>query len=68
MSEPIPGAPSASGSPDPHRPRFSPAELARLQERERFLERELRAAQLRMSPGAGSAPAIDEETVTRLLG
>lgn len=45
--------------------RMVAAELSRLQERETFLERELRAAQVK---GAGEAPAIDEETVTRMLG
>jgi len=45
--------------------RMVSAELARLQERERFLERELRAAQ---SSGASSTPIIDEDTATRLLG
>lgn len=41
------------------------AELARLQEREKFLEREVRAAQRNM-PNA--AIALDEEVVTRMLG
>jgi len=41
------------------------AELARLQEREKFLERELRTSQ-RNSPSAGIA--LDEEVVTRMLG
>src|SRR4051812_43731170 len=45
--------------------RMVAAELARLQERERYLERELRSAQ-QMS-GAG-ATGIDDETATRLLG
>jgi len=45
--------------------RMVSAELSRLQERERFLERELRAAQAGPS---GVAPELDEETVTRLLG
>jgi len=45
--------------------RMVSAELARLQERERFLERELRAAQ---SPGTSSTPIIDDDTATRLLG
>ncbi|MGH9271373.1 MAG: DivIVA domain-containing protein, partial [Ilumatobacteraceae bacterium] len=40
------------------------AELARLQERERFLERELRTAQQR-SP---SEAMVDDDTVTQLLG
>ena len=40
------------------------AELGRLQERERFLERELRSAQA----AAGDLTTIDEETATRLLG
>jgi DivIVA domain-containing protein len=48
--------------------RMVAAELARLQERERFLERELRTAQQQAPAAAGSTPAIDEETVTRLLG
>ena len=47
--------------------RMVAAELARLQERERFLERELREAQQRV-PGATSGAIIDEETATRLLG
>jgi DivIVA domain-containing protein len=46
--------------------RMVAAELARLQERERFLERELRAAQA--SSASGGAPVIDEDTATRLLG
>lgn len=41
------------------------AELARLQEREKFLERELRMAQ-RSAPSP--AIALDEEVVTRMLG
>ena len=41
------------------------AELARLQEREKFLEREVRTAQ-RAAPNA--AVALDEEVVTRMLG
>jgi DivIVA domain-containing protein len=46
--------------------RMVAAELARLQERERFLERELRAAQT--APAAAGMPLIDEDTATRLLG
>ena len=45
--------------------RMVAAELARLQERERFLERELRTSQ-RHAPSAGVA--LDEELVTRMLG
>ncbi len=45
--------------------RMVAAELGRLQERERFLERELRTAQA--SPDLSSAQ-LDDETVTRLLG
>lgn len=45
--------------------RMVAAELARLQERERYLERELRTAQ-RGAPNP--AIALDEEVVTRLLG
>src|SRR3954454_10025660 len=45
--------------------RMVAAELARLQERERYLERELRSAQ--QMNGAG-ATGIDDETATRLLG
>src|SRR6266545_2276885 len=45
--------------------RMVAAELARLQERERFLERELKTAQ-RSLPNA--AVALDEDVVTRLLG
>ena len=45
--------------------RMVAAELARLQEREKFLERELRAAQ-RGTTNANVA--LDEEVVTRLLG
>jgi cell division septum initiation protein DivIVA len=41
------------------------AELARLQERERFLESELRSMQTR---GMSAPGALDEETVTALLG
>ena len=41
------------------------AELARLQERERFLESELRAMQTR---GLSAPGAVDEEMVTALLG
>lgn len=41
------------------------AELGRLQERERFLESELRAMQTRGMSGPG---VLDEETVTTLLG
>ena len=41
------------------------AELARLQERERFLERELRAAQ---SSGPAIVGELDDEAATRLLG
>ena len=45
--------------------RMVSAELARLQERERFLESELRALQTRGMSGPG---VLDEETVTTLLG
>ena len=45
--------------------RMVAAELARLQERERFLERELRTAQ---QPRVSNVPTIDEDTATRLLG
>ncbi len=45
--------------------RMVAAELARLQERERFLEAELRTAQRGTAP---SSSVIDEEVVTRLLG
>lgn len=44
--------------------RMVAAEMARLQERERFLERELRTAQR----GTNSVVALDEEVVTRMLG
>ena len=44
--------------------RMVAAELARLQERERFLERELRAAQANALPADG----MDDDTATRLLG
>lgn len=46
--------------------RMVAAELARLQERERFLERELREAQNAKIPT--DALSLDEETATRLLG
>ena len=46
--------------------RMVAAELARLQERERFLERELRAAQTIAVADGG--PIIDDDTATRLLG
>lgn len=45
--------------------RMVAAELARLQERERFLERELRVAQ---RGHTNANVALDEEVVTRLLG
>lgn len=45
--------------------RMVSAELARLQERERFLESELRALQTR---GMSAPGVLDEETVTALLG
>ncbi len=45
--------------------RMVAAELARLQERERFLERELRNSQRTPSP---SSVALDDELVTRMLG
>jgi cell division septum initiation protein DivIVA len=45
--------------------RMVAAEMARLQEREKFLERELRTAQ-RSSPN--SMVSLDEDTVTRMLG
>ncbi len=45
--------------------RMVAAEQARLQERERFLERELRAAQ---HAGTPNMAAIDEDTAIRLLG
>jgi DivIVA domain-containing protein len=44
--------------------RMVAAEMARLQEREKFLERELRSAQRSTNP----AVALDEEVVTRMLG
>src|SRR5262249_4622415 len=45
--------------------RMVAAELARLQERERFLERELRTAQQLQGEGVSS---IDDDTAARLLG
>ena len=45
--------------------RMVAAELARLQEREKFLDRELRVAQ-RQTPNPNIA--LDEEVVTRMLG
>ena len=45
--------------------RMVAAELARLQERERFLERELRTAQ---QSGTSNVAVIDEDVATRLLG
>jgi DivIVA domain-containing protein len=45
--------------------RMVAAELARLQERERFLERELRSAQ---HPGSPDSVTMDDDTATRLLG
>src|SRR4029077_5463312 len=45
--------------------RMVAAELARLQERERYLDRELRASQ---RGGPNPAIALDEEVVTRMLG
>ena len=45
--------------------RMVAAEQARLQERERFLERELRSAQQAATPNMAT---IDEDTATRLLG
>ena len=44
--------------------RMVAAEMARLQERERFLERELRTAQRSTNP----AIALDDEVVTKMLG
>jgi len=44
--------------------RMVAAEMARLQEREKFLERELRTAQRSTNP----AVALDDEVVTRMLG
>ncbi|MFZ9483053.1 MAG: DivIVA domain-containing protein [Ilumatobacteraceae bacterium] len=44
--------------------RMVAAELARLQEREKFLERELRTAQT----GSPSSAALDDEVITRALG
>jgi DivIVA domain-containing protein len=46
--------------------RMVAAELARLQERERFLERELRTAQA--NPVSTEGLTLDDETATRLLG
>jgi cell division septum initiation protein DivIVA len=45
--------------------RMVAAELARLQEREKFLEREVRTAQ---RGAAGAGVALDDEMVTRMLG
>jgi|GEM_PF-153566 len=45
--------------------RMVAAELARLQEREKFLEREMRSAQRSV---ASPAVALDDEVVTRMLG
>ena len=45
--------------------RMVSAELARLQERERFLESELRVLQ---TQGISSPGVLDEETVMRVLG
>ena len=78
FSRPDPSSPAAVGSAqfDVVRRGFSQedvrdflrmvsAEMSRLQERERFLESELRAMQTR---GMSSPGALDEETVTALLG
>ena len=78
FSRPDPSSPAAVGSAqfDVVRRGFSQeevrdflrmvsAEMSRLQERERFLESELRAMQTR---GMSSPGALDEETVTSLLG
>jgi len=78
FSRPDPSSPAAVGSAqfDVVRRGFSQedvrdflrmvsAEMSRLQERERFLESELRALQTR---GMSSPGALDEETVTTLLG
>lgn len=78
FSRPDPSSPAAVGSAqfDVVRRGFSQeevrdflrmvsAEMSRLQERERFLESELRAMQTR---GMSSPGALDEETVTTLLG
>ncbi len=46
--------------------RMVAAELARLQERERFLERELRTAQA--NPVSTEGLTLDDDTATRLLG
>jgi DivIVA domain-containing protein len=45
--------------------RMVAAELARMQERERYLDQELRAMRLHR---AGPPPELDEETLARLLG
>src|SRR3954470_14368353 len=45
--------------------RMVAAELARLQEREKFLERELRTSQ---RGNTNASIALDEEVVTRMLG
>ena len=45
--------------------RMVAAELARLQEREKFLERELRTAQ---RGGVAPASSLDEDVITRMLG
>ena len=78
FSRPDPSSPAAVGSaafPTSRRGfdqgevrdflRMVAAELARLQERERFLEGELRAMQTR---GMSAPGRLDEETVTTLLG
>ncbi|MFM8870747.1 MAG: DivIVA domain-containing protein [Actinomycetota bacterium] len=78
FSRPDPASPAAVGSAtfpvnrrgyDPAEVRdflrMVAAELARLQERERFLESELRALQTK---GMSSPGRLDEETVTTLLG
>jgi DivIVA domain-containing protein len=78
FSRPDPSSPAAVGSaafPTSRRGfdqgevrdflRMVAAELARLQERERFLENELRTMQTR---GMSAPGRLDEETVTTLLG
>ncbi|MFE1170700.1 UvrD-helicase domain-containing protein [Nocardiopsis sp. NPDC058789] len=69
MSEPIP-APSAPGSPDPHRPRFSPAELARLLKRPEPTAEQAQVISAPLEPGvviAGAGSGKSETMAARVV-
>ncbi|MFE9242675.1 ATP-dependent helicase [Nocardiopsis sp. NPDC006938] len=70
MSEPFPGATAASGTSDVHRPRFGPAELARLLKRPEPTAEQARVIAAPLEPGvviAGAGSGKSETMAARVV-